>query len=606
MCFISGDTSTGGGISHIAMNIVKNCPDSQSVWLVHHYSAASGSSVQTLLLEKSKSWATATIAQWQKMLTKRYCAAAIVIISCCLKEGEIRSAMDMKKISRRQIAEPQKRQKENTQRVRDFKYLKQHDGQYSSKALVSQQDILQASTLHSGSSSMKTSDLSKLEIQRNAAGIMKRNEHLNLDEEPTLQKSPQKQFSLKAASRVDNDDDDGFYVNRQLLLVSRERKESIRRLQYKLRAARDHNKNFNGKKITQQAELRPPEGESGTVGSHANTVENGNQKKTTNIPQSDFTEEGEKGLIILFLPDTKMETQIEPASARILIMNTDTGRKTVNIPIKELGEPPPMKKNFIKPDNSNCKCLKERKLISLKMYTIDRTVGRDIKLAESITEATTVSGYTEEEVAETTEKTEYTETNNTPHENMSINHNKQEENVPSAESVIPSPPLNKIIETETMKTDHIAEATTINLGIKETTSSMEVFNQSSTRKADGLPRTEEISTSTLSSEPGTDSEARCIKCKTRNIDSRPGKLFTGLRMREDVLADLMKLHKSEVKNEDTVPTNRPEKRRKEDQNVPGGNSFPFSRPLEMIHIQAPDNLQKVSEAAAPDTRNTLN
>lgn len=581
ICFISGDTSTDSGVNHIATDIAKDCPDSQ---LVHHHSAALSSSDQTFLLEKSKSWATATIAQWQKMLTKRYYAAAIVIISCCLKEAEIRSARDIKKIPRQHIAEPQMRQKEKTQQIRDIQYLKQDDRQHSSKASVNQQDILQAATLHSGSSSIKTSDLSKLEIQRNAAGIMRKDEHLHLDEELSLQRSSQKQLSLKAATGAD-DDDDGFYVNRLLTLVSREKRESIKRLQYNLRTAR-----FNGIIIREQAEPRSPERESETEGAHANTIENGNQKKSANILKSDFAEEGGEGLIKLFLPDTQMETQAEPASARTLLLNIDTGWKMVNIPVRELGEPPPMKDNFIiKSVNSICKCLKESKLISLGIYAIVRGVGRNINPAESTAEVGTVSAYTEGHVKQTTE---YTETNNKPHENMSINHSKEEENMPSEELVTPSPPSSKIMETETMKT---AETTTVNTEIKETTSSMEVFNQSST-----LPSTEETLTSTASPEPRTDSEPRRMKCKTSNMDSGTGKLFTGLRMREDILADMMKRHKGEVKNEDIAPTNRPENEGKEDQNDEGGNSFTSSNHLEMIHKQVTDKPQKVSEAAAPE------
>lgn len=600
---ISADTSTDAGIRHFAIDIPKDSPDSQSVWLVHNpHSAASSPSVQTFLLEKSKSWATATIAQWQKTLTKRYCAAAIVIISCCLKEGETKSAGDIKKISRQRIAEPQMRQNENTEQVRDIKYLKQDDKRQSSKALVNQLDSLQAAALHSGSSSIKTSDLSKLEIHTNAAGIMKEKEHLNLDEESSVQRAPQKQLSSKAVTEAD-DDDDGFYVNRQRSLESREKKESIKRLQYNPRAAQDNDKNFNGIIITEQTELQPLEGESETEGSHANTIENGKQKNSANILQPDFTEGGEEGLIKLFLPDTQMETQTEPASARTLMLNTDTGWKPVHIPLKKLGEPPPMRKDFIiKLDNSICKCLKENELISLEIHAMDRLVGTLLKPAESIAEVSTVSAYRAGQDKGATEKTENTETNNTPHENMSINYTKQEENLPSDESVIRSPPLNKIMETEMMKTEPIAETTTVNMEIKETTSSMEVFNQSSTRKADGLPSTEETSTSTASPGPGTDSEPRRIKCKTRNIDSGSGKLFTGLRMREDILADLMKLHKSEAKHEFTTPTYRPESGRQGDQKDPGGSSVTVSKPLGMIHKQAPDNLHKVSEAA-PDARN---
>lgn len=87
---------------------------------------------------------------------------------------------------------------------------------------------------------------------------------------------------------------------------------------------------------------------------------------------------------------------------------------------------------------------------------------------------------------------------------MSKNHTKQEENVPSEESVIPSPHSLKMMETETAKTEHTAETTTVNIEIKETTSSTEVPNQSGTQKADGLPSTEETSTTTISTESETE------------------------------------------------------------------------------------------------------
>lgn len=533
----------------------KDCADSQSVLLVHRASrsVAFGFRDQTFLVERSKSWATATIAQWQKMLTTRYYAAAIVIISCCLKEAEIGSAWDVEKIPRQHIAEPQMRQEEDTQQVRDSKYLKQDDRQYSSKALVSQHDISQATALHSGSSSIKPSDLSQSEIHRNAAGVRKKVEHSNLDEEPSLRRDPQKQLSLKAATGADAN---GFYVNRLLTLVSREKVESLKRLRHNLRTA-----HFSVIIIRGQAEPRPPERERETEGAR----ENGKQKKAANVVQSDFAEEGEEGLIELFLPDTQMETQTEPASVRPLILNTDTGWRTVHM---ELGEPPPMKQN----SDSICKCLKESKLVPLEMDAVVKVVGRHVKPAGSKAEATTASVYTEGQVQQATGRTGHTEADDTLHKNMSTNHTEQEENVPSQESVIPS----ERMETQTMKTYTTGAET------KDTTSSMsDVLHQSSTRTS-----TEETWASTVGPEPGTDSVPK----------RGTGKFFTGLRMREDVLAHMKKPHKGEVKNEAIAATNRG----KEDQHDRGLNSFTSAKLLEMIQKQATDNLQKVSEAAATE------
>ncbi|KAK9532317.1 hypothetical protein VZT92_009706 [Zoarces viviparus] len=98
------------------MDIIKGRPDS---WTLHRHAAASGHNVQAFLLEKSKSWANDTIFQMQKMLTKRYCAATTVIISCRFKAGEMRSAMNIEKRPKQQIAQPQRRQKESLRMRQD-------------------------------------------------------------------------------------------------------------------------------------------------------------------------------------------------------------------------------------------------------------------------------------------------------------------------------------------------------------------------------------------------------------------------------------------------------------------------------------------------------
>lgn len=582
-------TKAAGETSHVAIDIIKDHPGSGSARLPHHHTAASGHNFQAFLLEKSKSRAPTTSVQLQKTLTKRYCAATTVFVSCCFKEGGVRSAMNIQKIPKQQIPQPQIKQKESTQRAMDITVVMQHDGQRSSKTSISRHDIFQAATLHSGSSSEKASDISHLKIQREAVRLMKKNEHLNLDEESLLQKSAQRQRSLKAASSVH--DEDGFYVERQRLLVSTQQTESINRPHYNTRD--DDKGDFNGKIIAKQAEFRRPEGESVTEQSHTNIIENGNQKRSASILQAGFThkrnnkdvdhkqtlaEVGEEVLITLSLPDTERETQTEPSSKGKHLL------KTVKIPMKEPGDPPAMtkviKENFIiEADTSKCKCLKE---VSLEMHALDRAERRDIKPAES--KVTTVSAHTEE----------HTETNSTPHENMSINHTKQEENVPSEESVIPSPPSLKGMETETAKAGHVAETTTVNMEIKETTSSTEVFNQGSTQRADGPPCTEETPAATVGPESETDAEPRFIRCQTGNTQAAAVKSFSSLRMREDIPAYTAKLPEATEGGEGDESERR-EAQRRGGQNDPKVNSFTFAKQTD--HKQAIDKLPKVSEVA---------
>lgn len=410
MLVVSRDAST-----EAAADAAGKRPD--SVLVCHHSS-------QALLLDKAKSWAPTTIAQWQKTLTKTYYAAAFVIISCCLKEAEIGPVID---VIKKHIAD-------RTQEV-----PKRYEGRP-----VDQRDTLHVATLD------KTSGRSQSE-----------------NEESTL---PQIQLSIKAASRAQ--------------LVSREGKESIKRPQYMLRAAQGGNKKFNGKIITEQVELRHPEGENEAEGWPTNTEESGNQERLESI-----SEERKDDFIILFLPASQTETRPE------LVLSTDTGWKT----IKELGDLPTvtavMMGNFIiTPDDSKCKCLKES-TFSLEMHWIDRAVSRDVKRAESTTSASAV----EKEA----------ESNNTAGGNVSINHTEQEKNIPSEEPVILSTPLNTMMEADMMKT----ETTTVNMDIKETTSREQVLNQLS-------PAT--------TARPAARSEPRF-----RSRESGMGTSHTGLRMRDE-------------------------------------------------------------------------
>ncbi|XP_034753049.1 uncharacterized protein LOC117959827 [Etheostoma cragini] len=570
------------------MDIIKDPPDPESAWTLNHHTAASGHNFQALLLEKSKSLAPATIVQLQKMLTKRYCAATTLNISCCFKEGEIRSAMNIKKMSKEQIARLQIRQKESTRRAMDI--LMKYGGQ----AAVRQHDVFQAATLHSGSTSMKASDVPQSGKNRSSVNMIKKKEHLI----SSLQNIAQKQQPLKAVSGVydgdDDDDDDGFYLEKQLLLVPREKTKSMKRLQFKIKTAQEDNKeNFNVRIITKQAGLRRPEGERQTQRSLTN-IENGNQKKIAFILQAAhktenndvdrkqvLTEVGEEVLIMLFPPDTKRRTHKVPSSEIKLILHADTGWKTGNIPMKASGEPPSMTKVTKTTFFIETKSLKES-LFSLKMHApLDRADSMDIKPAEITAKVNTVSVYTEQ--IKSTQG--HTETYNPTSEMMGMNPTKQEENVPSEESLIPFPPSFKMMERETAKTEHRAETTTVNMETKGTTSSTEAFNQGGTQKADRLPSRETPRTTSPEFEP------RFIKWKTGTTQATTESSFSGLRMRQDIPADTTKLHEG---TEETAVTER-----KEVQNDPLVDSFTFAKPLETIYKQATDTLPKTTDDDMP-------
>ncbi|XP_056259669.1 uncharacterized protein LOC130186517 [Seriola aureovittata] len=589
-------TKPGGEVSHFAMDIIKDRPDLRSLWFLHHHTAPSDTNFQAFLLQKPESRTPATTVQQRKATPKRYCAATAVVISCCLKEGDIKPAMNIKEISEEEVAGPQIRQKDSTQRAMDIEVLRQYDGQ-SSNALVDQRDIVQTAALRSGSSSVKASDTSQLETQRSEASFMKKNEHLKPITGSTLQESLQKQLSLKAASSVDNnddDDDDGFHIKRQLLLVSGEKRDSINRPQSKLRATQDDNKeDFSGRIITKQTELRRPEAGSETEASHTNTVENGNQKRLAHILQTGstnqtdsnnvdhketLTELGEEALITLFLPDTETETQTE----RKLVLKTENSWKIVNTPVKEPVDPPSMnkviKENFIiQADDSKYECLRET-LFSLYIYAIDRKERIDLKPAESKVKVTTAP----EQVKETTEETQHAETNNnTPHENMSINQTKQGENVPSEETVITPPPSFHIRETVTAKTtEHTAQTATGNMEIKQTMPGSEVLSHGSTQRADGRP------TTTMSPEPETDTEPGFTTRTTRNAESTTGGSHSGLRMREDI----------------TNPHEAAENKEREEE--PGVTSFSFSQPLETAQTST-NRLPPSADDRAPPCRGLI-
>ncbi|CAJ1070407.1 uncharacterized protein LOC114921302 [Xyrichtys novacula] len=507
---------------HIPMRMIKDLTYSGSAWFLHHHSAAWGCNFKALLLEKPKNWDPAMSVWLQKMLTKRYSAAETWVISCCFKGSEVQGAASIKRSPKNPSVKGQIRQEESEKRPMGFKAFTERDGQLNSKGFANRYDTFKAASLH------PSEEKTLFQTERNVAGVIKKNDHLSF----LVQRTVQRQQSLKA-SRV-YDDEDGFYVRRKLSLIPREKPESINKPQYKLRATPDDNKeDLSRRIITKQVELQHPEGESATERSHKN-IENGERERLTYRLQAGFThktdnnddkemlsEVGDDILIMFFLPDAESETQTQGK----LILDADIKRKTVNIPIKELDDPPPvpevMEENFItEAHNSRCKCLKEI-LTLLEIYA----AREDIKP----TKVTTKSAKTEKQVKATTEKVELTETNNAASENTSINPTKQDAS--SEESVIPSPPSIKTIELEPAETEHTVQTSTVNKEIKEATSSPKSFNQSGTGRGDRPPRT-----TTTSPRYRGNNNAQ----KTTTKES-----FSGLRMREDFTIKLCRSRKKE-------------------------------------------------------------
>ena len=555
-------TEAGGKTGHIGLNIMKDLPDAGSARSLHHRPAASGHNIHAFSLEKSKSWAPATIVQRQKMLTERCCAAATVIISCCFEKGETRSALKIKKISKQQTA--QIRQKESTRKA---------------MAIQARRRSSKAARLRS----VKNSDASQL--QRRAVRIIKKNELFKLDKE---QGSVQRQRSLKAAY-----DDDGFFVKRQHSLVPREKAASINRLKCTMRAARDGDKeDFSGKIIAKQG------GGSETGRLRTNAVENEERERLEHIRRAGLTHKADSNdvdreqtltetpgefFITLFLSHS--ETQTEPSLRKNIIPNTDTGWEKVNIPVKELDGPPAatkvLKENLIfQLDNPKCKFLKEIRFF-LEIYSQERTEGINLEPAESAAEVTTAPATTAGEVTggTRTSSSSSSSSSSMPPGNTSVNQvTKQEEGEPSEESVIPSPPSLKMMETETVTAGQTAETTTAIMAIKEMPSSTDVSHQSSTEETPTTKTSPESET-----EPGYD-----ITNNNNYTQATTQTSFFGLRMREDVLKDTIRLHNGA----ESEGTDGPGNERNEDPKV---NSF--TSPSQTSRKQDADTLLEVSETA---------
>lgn len=577
-------TKTVGQTGHIAMDIIKDSPDSRPSFLVLHRSILSGQNLQALLLEKPEGWAATITAQLQKMLTERFCVTPIMIVSCCPKLCEI-AEMNIRRTSKEESEPLQTKLKAPM----DIKILMQHNQRGSLRASAGQRDIFHAATLHSGISSMKMSDMSQLKTQGHENILVKQKQLLNLNEDSTRQRRFQKQLSLKAASGVD---DGGFDVTRQPLLVSKEKKGSRNRPLNKMRPTQDDNNElFSWKMITKQPELRHPEGDS-KAEQNTNPMENGNQKRFAYVLQTrsthktdihDFNEKqmlsdvGEEALIMFFLPEAVMETQTDPRSERKHIPNTDF-RWKVNIP--ELGDLPPITKAkdiAIKQNDSKCKCLKGR-ICLLEIFVIESLARKAVEPGKTI----------KEQVKETTEKPENSKTTNIYDETTRINHTEHEGNQKPEETVVPSPPPLKMITTE-----RITDTTTANTKIKDTTISTEVITQSSAHEDDGQPSAEKRPTTGMSPEPEAHTEPGLLKNETETTQATTVKPFSGLRMREDVLENLTKFLKGAESEEEALKS-RTETERKEDQNDPRVGSFTFSTHLDLIHTEPPDKHAKVS------------
>lgn len=552
-------TKTVSQTSHIAMDIIKDSPDSRPSLLVLHRSIVSGQNLQALLLEKPEGWAATVTAHLQKMQMEQICVTTIMIVSCCPKLSEI-AEMNIRRTSKEE-SEPLQTK---LNAPKDIKILMQHNQRGSLRASVGQRDIFHAATLHSGTSSRKTSDVSQLKTQGHENILLKQKQLLNLNEDSTNQRSFQKQLSLKAASGVD---DGGFDVTRQPLLVSKEKKGFRNRPLNKTRPTQDDNNElFSWKMITKQPELRHPVGES-KAEQNMNPMENGNQKRFAYVLRTrsthktdihDFNEKqmlsdvGEEALIMFFLPEAVMEIQTDPRSERKLISNTDF-RWKVNIP--ELGDLPPITKALkdiaIKQYDSKCKCLKGR-ICLLEIFVIESLDRKAVKRGKTI----------KEQVKETTEKPENSQTTNIYDETTRINHTEHEGNLKPEETVVPSPRPLKMITTE-----HITDTTTANTKIKDTTISTEVITQSSTHKDDGQPSAERRPTTGASPEPEAHTEPGFLKNETETTQATTVKPFSSLRMREDVLENRTKFLK-DAQSEEEALKNRTETERKEDQNHP--------------------------------------
>ncbi|MEQ2267939.1 hypothetical protein XENORESO_012714 [Xenotaenia resolanae] len=522
------------------MNVIINSPNFRSQ-LLHRPTSASGYNFPGFLLEQSQlSWALIPKTVLDKILPKGCCTPAMLITICSSEDREMKLAMRIKKTWKQDIAEPISRQKEKTWQVMGLK------------------------------------DPMLSNIQRHAANLW------NLKEDSTLQTSFWKQLSLKAASRKD-----GVYVHGQPLLATKKNKGSIYRSQYAIRPA-PHNdiEYFSETLNTKEAERHSLKAERKVENSHTNR-ENGNkqilayrlqmqqthkanyhdasvEKKPSDVRENSF---------IMLIPHAEIEAQAEPSKAANTEMRWET--------IKELGDPPPFiksLKDFISEttDKSKCNCFVGKNCL-LKLYLIDPTAMTDLKLAKKLSEVTTISASTEKREA--------------PQENAPVN-TTEEANTTVEESVIPSPPSLKVMQTETTTARSLTEASSIKMETQDTT---EVFSQSS--KTDIQPSGDQTQTTLPDPDPETDFEPRFIKCITHNTHVPPKVQFSGLRIRHDVPVIITNLDK-DTKNDVKGSANWAAADRKHGLYHHEGESQTFSRSSENIQKEGADKDLKTASSTA--------
>ncbi|XP_008421719.1 uncharacterized protein LOC103473337 [Poecilia reticulata] len=226
-----------------------------------------------------------------------------------------------------------------------------------------------------------------------------------------------------------------------------------------------------------------------------------------------------------------------------------------------------------KTDKSKCKCLVGIRSL-FKLYLIDTMVMTDIRLAKKVSEVTA----TEENVAvRTTEEAKTT----------------------AEESVTPTLPSVKEIQTETTTARPPTEATTTKMEIQDTT---EVFSQSST--TDIQPRGDQRWTTLPDPEPETDSEPRFKKHTTPNARATSNVQFSGLRMRDDGQVVATK-HGEDAEDDEKGSENWAGEDRKPGLVHHGGESQTFSKSSEDIRKEDAEKDTKAPDGPAPLCRGLI-
>ncbi|XP_014857183.1 PREDICTED: uncharacterized protein LOC106926650 [Poecilia mexicana] len=215
-----------------------------------------------------------------------------------------------------------------------------------------------------------------------------------------------------------------------------------------------------------------------------------------------------------------------------------------------------------KTEKSKCKCLVGIGSL-FKLYLIDTLEMTDIRLAKKVSEVTVAVRTTEE--AKTT----------------------------AEESVTPTPPSVKEIQTETTTARPLTEATTTQMEILDTT---EVFSQSST--TDIQPSGDQRWTTLPDTEPETDSEPRFKKHTMANARVTSNVQFSGLRMRDNGQVVATK-HGEDAEDDEKGSENWAGEDRKPGLVHHGGESQTFSKSLEDIRKEDGEKDMKAPDGPAP-------